>query len=59
MLAAALASANRINQTQRTLRSLTAANEVDGSLAETAIAVNVETRAAARPICTSQSISLD
>jgi hypothetical protein len=67
MPAAAPASTNRINRAQRTLRSWTAANEADGSLAETVIAVNLEVGAAnlctskgrERPICTNQSISLD
>jgi len=52
-------STNPIKQAQRTLRSSTAAKQVDGSLAETGIAVNLEAGAAECPICTSQSISQD
>ena len=50
MPAAAHASTHRINQAQRTLRSLTAASKVDGSLAETVIAVNLEAGAAKPPL---------
>ena len=47
-------STNRINQAQRTLRSSTATKQVDGSLAETGIAVNLEA-GAAKPLLLSSS----